>query len=239
MGLFKNEDTYNHAFLSASHATGVPVPVLKGLAGMESAFNPKAFRAEPQINDASRGLLQILNRTAQAVGFRGKPDDLFDPTINANYGARFLRDLILKYKNLPDAVASYNMGHPRPASKTTPTIIKIYGEPKPSWVYANQPYVDRVLAYIAYYQAQDRRDSHKMAEIADALKKKVLPPLPYWPNPFILAEPKSPPTAEQPGAEPHPLELPPSSSARPSPDFFGFWVKIVSKIVGVFRGRRL
>lgn len=237
MGLFKDEDTYNHAFLSAANATGVPVPVLKGLAAMESAFNPKAYREEKAISDASRGLLQILHRTAQAVGFKGKPDDLFDPTINAQYGGRFMRDLLLKYKNLPDAVASYNMGHPRPASKTTPTIIKIYGEPKPSWVYANQPYVDRVLAYIAYYQAQDRRESDKMAQIADALKKKVQIPLPDWPNPFTLAAPKSelPPFVDP--LEPHPVAL--SSSGSVSPRSFTLWERIVTKIVGVFRGPRL
>lgn len=172
MTLFDAENTFDAEILRAANATGVPVAALKGLIGVESAFKPKAFRAEPQINDGSRGLMQILYRTARAVGYKGTEQGLFDPATNVLHGAKFFRDLLLKYKNLPDAVASYNMGHPRPASKTTPTIIKIYGTPQPDWVYANQPYVNRVLAYIAYYQTFEKNDAQARAAILDLIKKK-------------------------------------------------------------------
>lgn len=208
--LFDSENTFDAEILRAANATGVSVAVLKGLIGVESAFKNKAFRAEPQINDASRGLMQILYRTAKAVGYKGTEDGLFDPAMNTLYGAKFLRDLLVKYKNLPDAVASYNMGHPRPASKTTPTIIKIYGTPQPDWKYANQPYVNRVMAYIAYYQTFEKNDAQARAAILDLIKKKVFPLPPEWPAPSISLDGKLLPNPPAPPQRPDP-----SSSASP------------------------
>lgn len=53
---------------------------------IESNFDARAFRAEPQLSDASRGLMQILYATAQDRGYAGDPDGLFDPTVNLRYG---------------------------------------------------------------------------------------------------------------------------------------------------------
>lgn len=211
MSLFADENKFDHEILRAANATGVPVAVLKGLIGVESAFKPKAFRAEPQINDASRGLMQILYRTAKAVGYTGTEEGLFDPTANVLHGAKFFRDLMLKHKNLPAAVASYNMGYPRPASKTTPTIIKIYGTPAPDWTYANQPYVNRVLAYIAYFQTFEKNDAQARAALLDLIKKKVFPPPPSAllpstsPDGRFLHNPPAPPPRPDPSLSASPL----------------------------------
>lgn len=243
--LFQDENAYDAEILRAANTTGVPVAVLKGLIGVESAFKPKAFRAEPAISDASRGLMQILYRTAKAVGYAGSQEGLFDPGQNVLYGAKFLRDLLLKYKNLPDAVASYNMGHPRPASKTTPTIIKIYGTPAPDWKYANQPYVNRVLAYIAYFQTFEKNDAQARATILDAIKKKVLPWPPLGPLPSISLDgklsvnPPAPPPRSNPSSSASPL-LPRSifSPADGKHDgFLSYVADIVRALLSALRGK--
>ena len=180
MALFANEDKFNKEFFAVSKETGIPVSVLKGFTAAESNFNPKAYRAEPHIKDASRGLMQILNRTAQAVGFRGNPEQLFTPVVGLRFGAKYLRGLVAKYPDLSAAIASYNMGSPRPANKSTPIIKKLFGEPGPGWIYANQPYVDRVAAYIAYYQTFERPDPARRASIVDMIKKKDLTTLHGW-----------------------------------------------------------
>lgn len=185
MGLFAKENDFNAEFLKVSQEIGVPVSVLKGVAAMESNFMPKAFREEPQISDASRGLMQILYKTAQGVGFTGAPDLLFDPLTNIRYGGKFLAGLLKKYPDLSDAVASYNMGFPRKAGSTTPIITKIYGTPAADWIYANQPYVDRVMAYIAYFQTFENGDGAAHAKIEDLIKKKTIGRRHVWPlNPW-------------------------------------------------------
>lgn len=179
--LFTNEDKYNHEILRASQEEKVPFAVLKGIFALESAFNPKSYReeiyADPKKNDASYGLAQTLYRTAVGVGYTGAPEGLFDPYTSAKYGARFIANLHKQYNGLLDLIASYNMGYPRKAANTTSRIISIYGKPGPDWVYANQPYVDRVSAYIAYYQARERNDSATAQRIEDLIKKKAMPQL--------------------------------------------------------------
>lgn len=193
--IWPNENAFNKEFLSASQETNIPVSTLKGFAAMESAFNPKAYRLEASINDASYGLMQILNRTAQGVGFTGTPDQLYDPLTNVRYGAKFLQGLLKKYPDLSQAVAAYNMGSPRKASATTPAIVAIYGQPTADWVYANQPYVDRVMSYIAYFQTFEDGDANRRAQIADLIKKKITTGPLLWPkNPWFrfFAGPHSP-----------------------------------------------
>lgn len=172
MTLFAHENDFNAAFLSAAVANKIPVSVLKGFAALESAFNAQAFRQEK--NDASYGLMQILFKTAQGAGYKGAASGLFDPATNIKYGAAFLAGLLKKYPNVLDAIAAYNMGYPRKAADTTDIIKGIYGTPAADWVYANQPYVDRVAAYVAYYQAVENTDTAKAATLLDLIKKKVM-----------------------------------------------------------------
>lgn len=84
--------------------------LLKAVATAESSLNQTAYRYEPALwadylkNDpfwktwdpalvsASYGLMQILWTTAWAMGFRGaKAEDLEDPPVNIDLGARLLR----------------------------------------------------------------------------------------------------------------------------------------------------
>lgn len=175
--LFQNQDLYNKEFLVAAQDVGMPVSVLKGIAAMESAFNAKAFREEKAISDASYGLMQILKRTAQSVGYAGPADGLFDPATNIKYGAKFFATLVKRYPDLSAAVASYNMGYPRKEAATTPAIKAIYpatDAERATWIYANQPYVDRVMSYIAYFQTFEKPDPVRRAAIVDLIKKKII-----------------------------------------------------------------
>lgn len=58
---------------------------------IESSFRPRAYRAEPQIEDASLGLMQVLGRVAADRGYAGPPDGLFNPETNIRVGMRHLK----------------------------------------------------------------------------------------------------------------------------------------------------
>lgn len=177
--LFPREDEFNDVFLRVAAETGVPYCVLKGFVALESAFNPKAYRYEPHINDASYGLAQVLVRTARGVGYQGTPEGLFDPYQSVLCGGRFIRNLSKKYPSLSDVVAAYNMGYPRKIAATTPLIASIYKyplefreRPPEGWVYANEPYHWRVMAYIAYYEARQANEMARAEEILGLIRAK-------------------------------------------------------------------
>lgn len=168
-----HEHDYDEEIKYWSNQYEIPFALSKGLISVESAFNPKAYREEPQINDASRGLTQILLKTAREIGYANKPEDLFLPDTNLRWGLKFFTTLLNRQNyNVLDAVAAYNMGSPRPAAKTTPAIIKIYGQPGPDWTYANEPYVRRVMAHTAFYDAVENGDFKAAEALRDLLKKK-------------------------------------------------------------------
>ena len=179
MAIFSKEDLYNHEMLQASQEEGVPVSVMKGFFALESQFEAKSYKFEAHLNDASYGISQILFNTAKGLGYTGTPEGLYDPYTSAKYGARFMANLHKKYPNDFDMISAYNAGYPRPAAKTTPIIVGIYGQPGASWVYANQPYVDRVASYIAYYAAIEKNDLKTAAEIKAILGKPSA-----WPKEF-------------------------------------------------------
>lgn len=53
---------------------------------IESSFDPRAFRAEPRINDASYGILQILGSSARDRGFVGDFSHLYDLETGLKFG---------------------------------------------------------------------------------------------------------------------------------------------------------
>ena len=85
------------------------------------------------------------------------------------------------------------MGFPRKITATTQLIATVYGYPyeyrtKPpaGWVYANEPYVRRVISYIAYYQAKEKNDVARAQAVYALIKKgdydaayKMAQPV-YW-----------------------------------------------------------
>lgn len=133
-------------------AAGLPPALVYGVIAQESAFNFRAYRAEPHINDASRGLMQILYGTARDVGYTGQPDGLYDPAINVRLGVKFLADRIrAKAGDVWAGVSAYNNGNGNRA--TSDVRVCVWRKPDGSCgeyhdaragEFFNQPYVDSV-----------------------------------------------------------------------------------------------
>lgn len=166
--LFPNEDAYDGVIVAAARAAGVPAGLVKAVIAHESRFVPTAQRAEPHINDASRGLMQLLERTARdELGFTGDVAALFDPTVNIPLGVRYLAlQRSRAGGEWAAAVSAYNGGY-RPTigfgrRATVPLRICLRRNAAgdcvelravPVGEFANQPYVDAVLGYWADYRA--------------------------------------------------------------------------------------
>ncbi len=103
---------YHETITRISCAYHVNPVLVAAIIHRESDFDPRKMRSEDRIGDVSRGLMQVTLRTAQWMGFQGKPEALFTPWINIRYGVRFLAYLLKKYPNVSDALAAYNDGRP-------------------------------------------------------------------------------------------------------------------------------
>jgi len=151
--LFNKENVFYPTVKLYADMYGVPPDLATAIFGLESNFNPNSYRYEPHIKDASYGIAQVLYRTAQDSGFKGEVKELFEPAKSIKYGMIYLKGLKDKYgTNLSDIIASYNMGFPRKKENTTQIIINTYGKPQKNWVYANQPYIDQIMAYMMFYK---------------------------------------------------------------------------------------
>jgi soluble lytic murein transglycosylase-like protein len=122
-----------NAIRTAADSQGLPVEFVRSVARMESGYNPKAMSPKGAI-----GLMQLMPSTAEILGV--KPEVISD---NAKGGAKYLRELLVRYKgNAVLALAAYNAG---------PDAVQKYGGVPP---YAEtRQYVLRVLHEYARQQA--------------------------------------------------------------------------------------
>ena len=155
----------------AAAVHGIPVGLIYAVMSQESNFRPTAFRAEPKIQDGSHGLMQLLYRTAKALGYTGEVGEaskltgLFDPATNIDLGAQLLA-LNLKWTgSIEGAISAYNggfrpdLGFGKPA--TRPLSICLARDQKTGECirrrevrigeFANQPYVAAVMARLELY----------------------------------------------------------------------------------------
>jgi Transglycosylase SLT domain/Domain of unknown function (DUF4124) len=112
--------------IAARH--GVNADLVEAVIRVESAFNPRAVS-----NKGAQGLMQLMPRTASALGVR----NVFDPYQNIDGGVRHLRYLLDRYPgNVSLALAAYNAGekavdHYRgipPYAETTQYVQRILGQ---------------------------------------------------------------------------------------------------------------
>ena len=91
----------------ASRREGVDLELLWGVARQESRFSPAVASPVGAI-----GLLQLMPDTAaELAGRRLSTQELQNPALNAQLGARYLRQLLERWQNQPFlSVASYNAG---------------------------------------------------------------------------------------------------------------------------------
>lgn len=155
MARWARENDFDDIIRAAVAGSGVPVSLVKGHIAAESAFNPGAVRFEPRLNDASRGLGQVLLATARGLGYTGGAGDdvahtggLYDPYINVPLVVHLIRaNLDRAGGNLDVAISAYNAGF----SAIRPNDGKRVSAGGP---FVNQAYVDRVKNYAAYFQRQ-------------------------------------------------------------------------------------
>jgi soluble lytic murein transglycosylase-like protein len=115
-------------FTAAADKHGLPLALVKSVVKAESNFQPNAISPKGAI-----GLMQLMPATARDLGV-----DPHVPEQNVEAGARYLRDLLIKYENDEDqvarAIAAYNAG---PAAVDKYNGVPPYAE--------TQTYVRRVL----------------------------------------------------------------------------------------------
>lgn len=108
--------------------------------------NPEWNKRDPKEVSASYGIMQIMYTTAAAAGFSGPGEELFNPALSIKLGAKILRELHKKAKEVKGckcwpidvALARYNGG--------------VTGNPRPDGTLRNQAYVDKVKA--AYWKVR-------------------------------------------------------------------------------------
>lgn len=157
---YPKAEQYRAQIEAAARAHGVPGALLGALCAQESEFNPRAFRSEPQIGDASRGLLQLLFKTARLFQPSLTPEQLFTPAVNLDIGARFMADLLRAAARggygIDAAISSYNAGGSgvRPGDGKRPGVNKTTPAEAMRHPFGNQrTYVDPVLAKMRAFQA--------------------------------------------------------------------------------------
>lgn len=121
----------------------VPEALIRAIISVESSWNPKAYRAEPRIHDASYGLMQVLSKTAADIWSKVvSAADLFDPEFNIETGTKYIRSQLNRYQgNIPMAVSAYNAGH---------------------YTTRNQSYVDKVMNLFYKYSGTDEDKSFSL-----------------------------------------------------------------------------
>jgi len=179
--MFPAEHDFDSLIASASDAYGVPVAVIKGVIGAESGFDPAAYRAEPQINDASTGLMQLLMSTARGQGFTGTSLGLYDPRTNINLGTKLLSSLSRQLGDWGAVFSAYN-GGVRPQYGL--------GARLPSGLFQNQDYVNRVASLVGYFgqqQADAAVDLLGPSGEVQSAGDGLLSVLPWLALPLVLA----------------------------------------------------
>ena len=91
---------YRGAFELAARDTSLPLPLLVAVARVESRVDQSARSSR-----GAQGLLQVLPSTAQALGL-----DASSARTNVLAGARYLRQLFLRFGSADLALAAYNAG---------------------------------------------------------------------------------------------------------------------------------
>ena len=83
---------YRTAFARMAGERLLDPRLIEAVVMTESSGRTDAIREEPQIGDRSRGLMQVLERTAKALGFPAHEsfDRLFDPDVGILYGVKVL-----------------------------------------------------------------------------------------------------------------------------------------------------
>ncbi len=105
---------YGYLIRHAAEEYGLDPNLIFATIMVESGGNTYAIRQEPRIHDASYGLGQLLYGTARGIGYRGKPEGLFDPAVNIDLIAKYHKRNYDHYQDLDsqELTVAYNTGSP-------------------------------------------------------------------------------------------------------------------------------
>ncbi len=107
---------YDQLFFEKGKEYGVDPMILKGIASVESNFNPKAVGPKTRSGQA-QGMMQFIPAMQKPYGIT----DPFDPEQSVTGAARMMSDLLKRYKgDVGKALEAYN-GGPRLVGKSTQT----------------------------------------------------------------------------------------------------------------------
>ncbi len=96
------EHPFDHIIQKAAGRYEVDPSLVKAIIMAESSYNPKAVSRK-----GARGLMQLMPRTARALGVK----DSFDPELNIDAGVRYFRQLLDQFDgDVKLAIAAYNAG---------------------------------------------------------------------------------------------------------------------------------
>lgn len=134
-GTGRSETTkYNGHILAAARATKVDPALIRAVISVESGYNPSARSSAGAV-----GLMQLTPETARRYGVK----DRLDPAQNINGGARYLRDLKVKFDgDLKLVLAAYNAGE---------EAVMRYGRHIPPFR-ETKAYVPKVLNYYRQFR---------------------------------------------------------------------------------------
>lgn len=104
-----NVDAFDAEIKATADRFGLLPDLVKGIVATESSFNPDATRPEPQINDASYGLMQVLTGTAAQMGY--SKDQLQTVQGGLDAGCQYLRHMFDMFNgDEAKAIQAYNEG---------------------------------------------------------------------------------------------------------------------------------
>lgn len=160
------ENDYDALVKACSDSFGgrVPVEVIKAVIATESGFRPGVMPPATQA-DVSAGLMQLTMTTAQALGYPGDLQGLFDPGTNVFLGTKLLDQLHDRLGDDWEAVYSAYNGGIRPnlafgvraTQEVTVCLVRnkdgscqrtFTAEPGQ---FGNQPNVDRFTSALNYF----------------------------------------------------------------------------------------
>lgn len=97
--MFAKENRFEDLIAAAAKKWALPVWVIKTTIGKESSFEPTAFHRDYD-GGVSRGLMQLRESTARALGYKGpfgndatKTGGLYDPAVSIEYGSKTLWEI--------------------------------------------------------------------------------------------------------------------------------------------------
>jgi len=115
---------------SISASLNLPPGLLQAICTTESNLNPSTVHQDDGGED-SIGLCQLQLSTARDLGYKGPPDGLLAPRLNASLAGRLLRKQLDRYQGDEiKAVSAYNLGTYRENDRGLPVndkyVIRVF-----------------------------------------------------------------------------------------------------------------